>query len=318
MPQCPNGEILTVLFAIICTLLSAFALFVLCKYIKNTKVEKATKIVQRCGVVFLIASILAFLCNGTRMLFSCFGVSGYFYVLVYIVYIISGATQVYLLLLIYYLKLQFIFAATALALSKVTNVIYISLFVFLPIYVAFVIIIIIVANNMRAMFMATYFFLFIMIMSSLVILFIFKLIQVYKLSPETNNDQLVTAITKTTILTSISLSSTFMNFIGNAIFPSVGVAIQWVCHYFAVMDVLTNFVCIMMSYNAFRMYYVLLCPFCDSKCRVCCSRIVTKSNNDIKMMDKAVSESKPEDTTQTVSSTNTNASKNDVNNQENV
>eukprot|EP01084_Bolivina_argentea_P252958 424781_1 len=316
MSQCPNNGIFTVFFAIICTLLSVFALFVLFKYLKNTKVESATKIVHRCGVVFLIASILALLCNGTRQLFLCFGIYGYLFM--YIGYLISTGIQLYLLLLIYYLRLQFIFAATALALSKVTNVIYISLFVFLPIYVAFVIIIIIVANNMRAMFMATYFFLFIMIMSSLVILFIFKLIQVYKLSPETNNDQLVTAITKTTILTSISLGSTFMSVIGNVIFPFVGVAIQWVCHYISLMDLLTNFVCIMMSYNAFRMYYVLLCPFCDSKCRVCCSRIVTKSNNDIKMMDKAVSESKPEDTTQTVSSTNTNASKNDVNNQENV
>ena len=90
----------------------------------------------------------------------------------------------------------------------------------------------------------------------------------------------VSAITKTTILTSISIIITFSNAIVAMIRinnPN-DIYTAWIANYFVLLDVYTNFLCVIMCYKAFRRYYKTLCSCFDIKCRKCWVNVIYAGN----------------------------------------
>ena len=120
----------------------------------------------------------------------------------------------------------------------------------------------------------------------MVILFIYRLIQVYK--KENNNEILVGAITKSIILVSISISVTSIDLFATVLYRYVSsyTFAQWVIHYVALFDVYTNFICVIFCYKSFKGYYTKICSCMDNKCRVCWDKvIVDKSENTVEKLE---------------------------------
>ena len=115
-------------------------------------------------------------------------------------------------------------------------------------------------------------------------LFVYKLFKVYqKFVPvsATNDDGLLSIITKNTLLAVISVTSTILN--------SIIVVFAWnnlqniplwyikdVC---LVLEMYTNFCCILLTYKYFNNHYDKFCGCMDRKCKYCCHIVVGKANS---------------------------------------
>ena len=111
-------------------------------------------------------------------------------------------------------------------------------------------------------------------MLSLIFLFIYKLIAVYKDSEITKNHRLLKVITKISILTFSSISITFIHLIDSIIFLGVFSFdnthfYKWIDSYITIFDVYTNCLCIIMCHIAFKSYYLFICKYMDNMCRTC-------------------------------------------------
>ena len=119
------------------------------------------------------------------------------------------------------------------------------------------------------------------IISFLCCLFVQKLFDVNKHCDgiqHKDENNLLWTITKQSLLTFISLFSgmvfvaivTFLSITGLSV-SSIHGAFVWIS--FALIDVWTNFICILLSYQAFDGYYSKMCGFCDLKCKRLCVRL---------------------------------------------
>ena len=110
---------------------------------------------------------------------------------------------------------------------------------------------------------------------SLVILFIYKLIQVYRnLNEREYNKEtefLMEPITKVTILCSISLFITLVNLFLMGIWVlSRSMIIGKFCNYTGTMDLYTNFICVLFCEKVFKDKYLMICSCLDTKCKDFC------------------------------------------------
>ena len=115
------------------------------------------------------------------------------------------------------------------------------------------------------------------------ILFIKKLIMVFR--NLSDNEELIGLITKLSLLTLISLSITILvPLLLPLIVFGFETDVDWPFDFLILVDVTTNFWCIMLSFEEMNHYYSNICNFCDSKCRKLWSnRVVSK---DEKMISK--------------------------------
>ena len=122
---------------------------------------------------------------------------------------------------------------------------------------------------------------------SLVILFIHKLVQVYRnLNEREHNKEtefLMEPITKVTILSSISLFITLMNaFLWGIYNFSGNPRIIWnICVYISTLDLYSNFICVLFCEKAFKDKYFMICSCLDLKCRDCWRSIVVDKKNKV-------------------------------------
>eukprot|EP01083_Nonionella_stella_P126576 383202_1 len=109
-------------------------------------------------------------------------------------------------------------------------------------------------------------FLFILISTLFLVgLYVHKLVQVHKQAAQ--NDKLIVAITKTSLLCLIST----INGLLTAVFVMLMLAIQsmhwWmITQMITITDIYTNFLCIFLSYRYFHEWYMKLCGCCDAAC----------------------------------------------------
>ena len=120
---------------------------------------------------------------------------------------------------------------------------------------------------------------------SLVVLFVYKLIQVYRhLNEREYNEEtefLMEPITKVTILCSISLAMSLMFCILMGIFSvNFNYILGKFLNYLSTMDMYTNFLCIVLCDKMFKQRYLCLCSFVDKKCRLCWKRIVIEDMDE--------------------------------------
>ena len=120
---------------------------------------------------------------------------------------------------------------------------------------------------------------------SLVIYFISKMIKVHKRLCETKerdtNDFIFKPITKVAILTCVSFISSFGHYVCWVIYFAVlgtnaSVVILPFGQFMSMLDVFTNFLCVMLSHKVFDSQYQFLCCCMDKCCKRCWSGIATK------------------------------------------
>ena len=117
--------------------------------------------------------------------------------------------------------------------------------------------------------------------SFLSFLFVSKLNNVNKrcLGQQNDDDKLISTITKQTILTLISISSLAVHLVIILLFNVTGFLIFSVHGIFIwnlviLVDVWSNFICILLSYRQFDEYYFRVCGCCDTKCKLLCQKLV--------------------------------------------
>ena len=111
---------------------------------------------------------------------------------------------------------------------------------------------------------------------SIVILYVQKLIVVYKLS---NGDEEYIAITtKSIILTGVCLSVTVIGYIPFAFVNHFNGYTYWIFEICLVFDLYANWICIVGGFAMFDHYYLKLCGTIDTKCRGCCGSLLKIDN----------------------------------------
>ena len=199
------------------------------------------------------------------------------------VYFISFGCQSFLCLVSFWNTFISIFKATSFEPRKCTQCLYIISFCLLPIYF----IVILVLHSYASVFAfslnaSIFMMILIVFMISLVILFVSKLINVYKTNINGKNDSLVNGVTQTTILTTISVFLTLLHsrfiIIGmNA--PESWIWPKWTVAFVILLDMYTNFLCVVLCLKSNRKYYVKWCKCCDKCCRKCWIKIINKLLN---------------------------------------
>ena len=135
--------------------------------------------------------------------------------------------------------------------------------------------------------------------SFLPFLFVKKLIDVNKRAQQSNENKLLSTITRQTILALISIASFLMLIAVYMIFTSTELFITSIHATFAwillsLVDIWTNFICIFLSYQASNDYYAKICGCCDTKCKQLCSGMV--KSQPIKKSELSTLESRSGDT----------------------
>ena len=145
-------------------------------------------------------------------------------------------------------------------------------------------------------------------MISMVILFVYRLIQVYK--TEHDNEILIGAITKITILVSISVSVTMVDLVTTTLYRYVAhsILLQWIFSYVALFDVYTNFICVIMCYKMFKKYYQNVCSCMDIKCRICWNKLIA-NKRDTNLADMLDNHTKNQQLSVQISSTKSSSTK---------
>ena len=125
------------------------------------------------------------------------------------------------------------------------------------------------------------------IVSFLTVLFVKKLVDVNKYNDDNN---LLSTITKQTILSLISIASMLVLFAIIAADTATGLLSSsnhgaFIWNLFTLSDVWTNFLCIWLAYGAFGDYYDKICGCCDAKCKQFCSKLSKPKTNGKKAID---------------------------------
>eukprot|EP00485_Elphidium_margaritaceum_P002474 CAMPEP_0202690028 /NCGR_PEP_ID=MMETSP1385-20130828/5169_1 /ASSEMBLY_ACC=CAM_ASM_000861 /TAXON_ID=933848 /ORGANISM="Elphidium margaritaceum" /LENGTH=240 /DNA_ID=CAMNT_0049345255 /DNA_START=380 /DNA_END=1102 /DNA_ORIENTATION=+ len=186
-------------------------------------------------------------------------------------------------MLLFYLRLYYVFTDSAYALSKRTNRIFWVSYVG-TLCCGFLAVGVISAVGLESpavmLFGALFLLSYLCILVGLIMLFLRKLYKVYQASSRLGNEAdagLNKLITRTSMLATMSLSLSFITFI--AVMISISFADSfgfWICAQIMVAtDKFTNAVCIAYTYDGFTDIYALCCGSCHgvwARCWIRCTR----------------------------------------------
>eukprot|EP01084_Bolivina_argentea_P279322 477521_1 len=267
------------------------------KYIhvnKSTFESNAAKRMHRLfyiGLVFIFLTFLALLIDIVLHIFGClrhnqlyteaiWNISSYLFSSLYVI-------QFYFLLLLLFMRIHTVFMGSVFHLSNHTVIMYKIIYAFMPITMITCVVMFSFNSIIFGILAALTVLMIMILVISLMILFTYKLIKVYKIESNANvtdKDHLINVITKNTILTLSSLSMTFIQIIAvicqtfvlsnmNGIDPT---------GFTTLIDLYTNMICFLLTYNEFNSYYYKLCKCVDVKCKHLCGKMV---GSDIKMLE---------------------------------
>lgn len=115
---------------------------------------------------------------------------------------------------------------------------------------------------------------------SVMYLFIYKLIAVYKM---TNRDpELLTMITRDSLLSFIEIIMTII-FMTSIVLSSgtESIHVDLIIDVLASIDLFTSFWGVILGYQAFNDWYLKLFGCCDGKCKSCCNAIITGKDENV-------------------------------------
>ena len=139
------------------------------------------------------------------------------------------------------------------------------------------------------------FWLLVILTVSTAILFIYKLVKVVKMdSNSDDNGKLISIISKTALLTLFAMIMTVLTYIINTmdlgLEPGSEIG-RCIASTMIGVDVYSNFICFMLTYNSAEKYYVKLCGCCDSKCQSLCLSIVNRENKSTGYLKREITDS---------------------------
>ena len=252
------------------------------KYIKSKNIKN--KCLYWSGLIFFIAIFASIILMIVFSFYRCR--DAYIYGIVYNLLTQSYVIQTLLLLGILFARLYFVFKRSSFALSTTaikSYWIFFSLVVVDYISAGIVFANPVVGTTFGLTIIASAFAMLIIMVVWLVILFLYKLIQVYKIQKGNDKSGLVGVITKTSILTIISIFATLLN----ALTAIAGAGDYH--NLIAVFDFMTNFWCIILSFNGYHDWYRKMCGYCDSKCAACLYKIVLIKMNQTNEQERVES-----------------------------
>eukprot|EP01084_Bolivina_argentea_P011068 20686_1 len=264
------------------TILLAIILYVIFKFRQRnptiSNAAKHTKLLYYFGFAFFLISFITLLLYLIATLLYCSDMQ-LIWIILYALYTLSYAVQLYSLLLLLFFRIHWIFKSTMFAFSKYILQGFKILFIVTPLlFVASICVYNL--NRMHGTIMVGISFLVaIVLVVSITILFVRKLIHVYQ---NRDNEELLTVITKTTILTFCSIFITALTntsvIIANVIIISIHSLM--ISHIIAMFDMFSNFMFIALTYKCFQKEYNILFGFIDIKCRNLCYKAVKQQMND--------------------------------------
>ena len=124
----------------------------------------------------------------------------------------------------------------------------------------------------------------------LTFLFVTKLIDVNKHCDGHRENKFLSTITKQSILTLISIASLLVSVVIFFLLSSTGMYVSSIDAYFiwklcVLIDIWTNFICILLSYQSFNAYYIKMCGCCDTKCKELCGKLVKPQKYEVPSAD---------------------------------
>eukprot|EP01083_Nonionella_stella_P081374 224111_1 len=248
-----------------------------CLNISREKISITGKIL---AITFILLSLLALGFHTTDVFFvyqpASIASNQTFFFIVTLGRVLFFALQIYLSLIIFFERLLAVFCHTKFRISVYITRSYQCFWIFFPASGLFVFALSLITGSTdsrtwKLICSITGFILLTLVMISLLILYIVKLISVYKSIEFANDKFLVNAITKTTILASFSILITIFNIIiiassgGN---PSSD-AVQWLQFFMTLCNIYINFLCVVLFYHHFKPLYTKCCSCFDTKCNKC-------------------------------------------------
>eukprot|EP01083_Nonionella_stella_P094220 264288_1 len=280
----PLITISLIVHVIVCIMYLCLAVYALYTFLlKEKELLKSMSKTAKCfEISFLIATIGSLTSNIPLSLARCI-LEDYDELFVISWTCFSGI-QAFLVLVLFFQRLVVVFEKTRLRLKQVTMNAYQIIFIVLTTYIILAMILIFglqLQNILIAMFVV-FMIAFMSLNISMVILFIYKLMQtIQSIAPDPS---LISAITKLTILNTISISVTVTYTIMNAAFLSVASPNPWmniVWDLISTLDVFTNFCCIALCYKSFKTYYTKVCSCADTRCQMCIRNTCVKSDKSL-------------------------------------
>ena len=255
------------------------------KYVKSKKIQ------HRClywsGFILFIVIFVSMLSIIFSSIYFCKDIE--IYTIATNTFIQAVNIQGLLLLGILFARLYVVFDKSMFALSPITIRLY-SIFYSMMIIVSFVAAVAypnFKGSVIELVIVAFACLLFILLVTALISLFLYKVAQVYRYvntknkSPDEDTD-LIAIITKTSGLGITSIFLTLLHAIFGIIAPSAkSVHLEMLYKLFAEFDVTTNFWCIILSYKGYNEWYLKICGYCDLKCAVCWHRITRTDSRDL-------------------------------------
>lgn len=239
---------------------------------KSATLRIFTKLFSIISLIVLTAFILksSFECHD-RQIYGIFSIT----------WSISYYFQWQLLLLVLLVRLQQVFKDTPYKLNKCIIIINTILFIIICIGFMFALFVAFLIDRWDIYYMVVIAVLFYALLLSLFVtyLLIYKLYKVYQLGKNNDNDsnnkhisnKLATVMVKHTILGSISILSSFLNVINYTIWTLFFNHLSKGTYYpilnvFYLLDISTNFFCIMLALASNKQYYSNLCGGLHNKC----------------------------------------------------
>eukprot|EP01084_Bolivina_argentea_P118680 210522_1 len=288
-----RGDFIMILAVFAYTLFSGILLltsmYALIMFIRDHKNQTLSKMLFITGIIFciitsihLIISTIFYpfvLCDKGDTIRSRIKLLGSIYLLTYFVHI-------NLFYLILFMKLYFVFRGSAYEMQKSCVRCWIVLFIISPfLYISFIYFIALGTLISAIDILVTWIW-GVMIPLCLAMSFIYKLLKVYQsiekdssINENVADDKILSAITKNAILTMISIPFTVIVI---PVFLSVrSLETMYGMSWVILLDVYTNLICSIFSYELFSKSYLKICGCLDLKCRQCCHRMAnsTKQND---------------------------------------
>ena len=236
--------------------------------IPTKETNKDSRTLFSIGLLFMIVTFLVLLFNLLAGVYKCSTNHQKIYHAFEPPVTVSYAIQFYLLLLLLFIRLYNVFKGTMYALSQITVKIFCIMYILLPPLGVTAALFFVLQISGGFILTMIAFLIVITLIISLMIMYIRKLLRIYRSVAITDcpdTDELIITITKTTILTLLSLSVTFVTPI--VIISDTQAAIGNVVTSTMLLDIYTNFLCITLSYSFFFGMYMKICGCMHRICK---------------------------------------------------
>ena len=269
-----------ILFPAIASVVASCILVITCIHIKDYM--KGRLLGHK--LLFYSGAIFCFLCLA-QIIVSILSVSTYcHYWSIHQIFGFLGlffyGLQYFMLIAILWTRLYIIFNGSSMELSRCTNASFITIYILSATIIVPTAIFWTNYHELGIIFVGITAILIVALVLFLVTMFVNKLLIVHRNAKQDASSDLLKVITKTSSLMFISISVT----IWNTIMFSLSVLFNSL-HYdfprnlFICTDVLTNFICILLTYNYYDKYYQKICGKCDQKCHRLWTNISSKKKD---------------------------------------